>query len=212
MRTILRIVFVILLAFLLQSTLLPYLRIAGMLPDVITITLFTVGFSLGLYYGLMTGVFCALIMEVASGELPALISVICLLAAALGAISVKRIDRIQMPGRRGVERRVKQLAPMILIALFVMAKELLYSAYFYLVGMRLSLMHLMRPIAGGLYTGVSALLVFPVVSGFLLRKPEDTMVARWQKRRREKKEAKPVKPTAGADVPVFSDEGGANDL
>lgn len=215
MRKIVRAAGALLLAYMLQATVLPYFRIGGMLLDLISITLFTLGYVQGLYAAIVAGMACALIMEVLSGDLSALISVFCVAAGVLGALAAPRVDQVSVPGRRGLERQIKRFAPMVLIAAFVMVKELLYVGYFYLTGINLTFMHFYRPLVAGLYAGACALAVVPFLTGFLKRDPQDTMLARRRRRRAEKKKPKPVEPETAEgfwdETPDIPLEGGTVD-
>lgn len=192
MRRAGRVTVAVLVAYLLQSTLLPYFKVNNIMVDVITITLFTVGYTCGLYTGLTAGVFSALIMEVASGDLPGLISVICVGAGGAGAWIADLLRRFERPGRRRLERRIKRYAPMVLAGIYVLLKELLYVGYFYLNGLEVSGRQIWVAVQAGVIAGTVSLLLVPFIGRFLLRKPEETMMARWLERRRKKRRAKPI--------------------
>lgn len=192
MRKAFRVAVVVLLAFLLQSTLLPLFKINGIIIDLMSIVLFSTGYAFGLYSGLTAGVFSALIMESISGDLPGLTAVICVGAGGAGAWVGTKVKEVELPGQRRLERRIKRYAPMVLICVFVMLKEFLYIVYFYLNGMEMSLYHLGQMIQSGVYTGAAALAVHPLLQWYLARKPGETLVARVKARRREKTSPKKI--------------------
>lgn len=194
MRRALRVVFVVLLAFLVQSTILPYFKLNGVMFDLMSITLFTVGYALGAYIGIMAGALAGLIMEVSSGDLPALTAIVCVAAGGLGAYIAYRLRLFSLPGKRPVEHTIKRFAPMAVLLLFEMGKELIYIAYFYLTGMDISFLQFSRMLIAGIEVGLFSLILVPLLYNFLLRKPEDTFLARWLRKRQAKRRVKPVKP------------------
>lgn len=214
MRRVFRVVFMVLLAYLVQATILPYLKIGHMMLDLLSVTLYTIGYAFGLYGGLMAGGLAALIMEVCAGDLAGLISVLCLLAGAFGAWTTIRLRSFKIAGKRKREERVKQFAPMVAIFLFVTGKELLYVGYFYITGMEMNFWHIMKTIIAGLYAGGTSLVLLPLIYNFLTRRPEDTLLAKMTQKRKEKsierkerqksKEAKALQDTGG----VIPTEGG----
>lgn len=208
MRKAFRVVVVVLLAFLLQSTLLPLFKINGIIIDLMSIVLFSVGYVFGLYPGLTAGVFSALIMESISGDLPGLTAVICVGAGGAGAWMGMNIKGIERPGQRRLERRIKRYAPMVLICVFVMLKEFLYVAYFYLNGMEMSFYHIWQMIQSGVYTGAVALVVYPLLQWYLERKPGESLVARVKAKRSEKTSPKKIaKKEEAVALPI---EGGTD--
>jgi len=98
-----RIIMTVLLAFLIQSTALPHLRIGGRIVDLIVITGYTIGYAAGAYAGLTAGLLSALIMEVLAGDLPGLTAVLCFAAGGFGAWSAARLIRLSIPGKRVLE-------------------------------------------------------------------------------------------------------------
>lgn len=190
MRRAVRVVVAVLLAYLIQSTALPYFKINGVVLDLITITLYTVGYTFGLYIGLMAGAFCALIMEVASGDLPALISVICVGAAWVGIWTSAKLRQFNLPGKRKLEQQIKRFAPMVSIALFVLLKETVYVGYFYLTGMDIALMHVGRVLTASLYTGVASVVLLPLIYNALMKKPGKKKLGGWLFKKRDGEAAK----------------------
>ncbi len=196
----------ILLAYLFQATALTYFKVNGVTLDLVSVVLYTVGFSLGLYAGVTGGLLGALVMEVVSGDLPGVISVSCVAAGALGALVGKRVREFTRVGKRTQERLVKRFAPMVVVGLFVIVREAIYVVYFYLTGVDIVFMHISRMLIAGVFAALVAVPLLPVLYGFLTRKDEETFVAKWRRKQKTKGEAKslsPVKPP-----PAASPEGG----
>lgn len=207
MRRVFRAVFMVLLAYLVQATILPYFKIAHMMLDLLSITLYTIGYAFGLYGGLMAGGLAALIMEVSAGDLAGLISVFCVLAGAFGAWTTIRLRSFRIAGKRRREQRVKQFAPMVAIALFVMAKELVYVGYFYITGMDMTFWHIMKAVIAGLYAGGVSLVLLPLIYNFLVRSPEETMLAKWAQKRKDKNKERQKKQKSKEEAKGLGDAG-----
>lgn len=207
MRQYARVTLVVVISYLIQSTILPYLKIGGVILDLITIALFAVGHTMGPYVAVPAGVLCALIMEVSSGDLPGLTTVYCLAAAGLGAWLVWYLPR-KTEQLRDQGRMVQKYAPMALLAVIAFAKELVYVAYFYLTGMEMGWSHLVRCLLSGLIVGAASFALFPLIRGYLRRRPEDTLLARWLRRRKARRRPKSVdKEAEGLQVQA---QGGAD--
>ncbi len=173
MRKAFRSLLMLLGAYLIQCTILPYFKVNGVMLDLISITLYTIGFSMGYYAGVMAGFFEALVLEVVGGDLPGLTSVICVVAGALGAYVAVRVGKIHKVGNRGLERTIKQFAPMVGVAIFGAAKELVYLAYFYLTGVTIGFSHFFRVIIAGVEVLLLSVVLIPVGYGLLMRKPKE---------------------------------------
>lgn len=178
MRKALRVTALVVFSFLMQGTVLPYLKIAGVMLDLMMISLFAVGYSSGLYVGLMGGFLGALLMEVGGGDLPGLTTFYCVGAGAFGGWVVARVRAISMPGKRALEQRIKQFAPAALTLGLVLAKEAIYVGYFYLTGSDVTGMHILRVIMSGIVAGVFSLVLYPLFQNFINRRPEDSFLAR----------------------------------
>lgn len=207
MRKVVRVIVGVLLAYLLQTTVLTHFKINGNMLDMVSIMLFSIGYALGLYAGLMAGLLEALILEVLSGDLPGLTAFLCVAAGAAGAWIAVMLRRVEVAGNRGLERIIKRFGPMAMVGVFVIAKETIYVAYFYLTGMEVSGWHVWRIITAGLEAAIASILLLPLIFNMTRRRPEDTMIAKWKKRRRAKREAKPAKkqPVAGEKLVMPTD-------
>lgn len=208
MRRALRTAFVVMLAFLVQSIILPHFKINGVILDLIVITLYTIGYALGPYAGITAGLLCALVMEVLSGDLPGLTAVLCIGAGAVGFWSAQRIRQFRRPGRRAMEQNIKRFAPVVAVALYEMAKEALYVVYFYLTGMDIVFRHVFQTVWAGVEVGLFSLLLIPLIAGFLLRRPEDTWLARRIRKRQARAKARPVKAKTAGGTPGMPSKGG----
>lgn len=186
MRKVYRSVLMLLCAYLIQSTILPYFKVNGVMLDLISIALYTIGFSMGYYAGVMAGLFEALVLEVVGGDLPGLTSIACVVAGAFGAYLAIRIGKIQKVGKRGLERTIKQFAPMVGIGIFVAAKEIVYLGYFYLTGVSIGFSHVSRVIIATVEVIMFSLVLIPVGYGLLMRKPKAKKDDQKKKRKEDK--------------------------
>lgn len=172
MRKVLRAGAAILLAYLLQSTVLTYLKVRGAQMDVMTVTLFCLGSVFGIYGGLCSGLTASFIMEAMSGSIPVFSTVFCTGAGLAGALIVQKTDALSLPGNRGRERMIRRFAPKAAVLLLVLLKESLYLIYFFLNGVSLGYIHFFRAV----FTAVeAALLMFvlqPLVRWWILHEPK----------------------------------------
>lgn len=206
MRQYLRVTALVVLSYLVQSTVLPYMKINGVIIDVMSIAMFTLGYAMGPYIAVPAGLLSALIMEVVSGDLPGLTTVYCIAAPSLGAWAVWYIPRKTESMRD--PRTIRWVAPMLLLALYGAVKELPYWAYFYLTGMDVGWSQIYKSLLSGLIVGALSFLLFPLIRGFLLRRPEDTLLAKWIQRRKAKRKPKSV--VKEGEMPAFPAEGGVD--
>ncbi len=204
MRKAARTVVLLLFAYLIQSAMLPYLKINGVMLDLVSVTLYTIGFTYGYYAGAMAGLLAALVMEVVGGDLPGYISVACVLAGGFGAYVAVRVSRFTRVGKRGLERAVKQFAPMVAVGIYVIAKEAVYVVYFYLTGVDIGFIHIFRMLLAGVLAAVSSLALIPLLYGVLTRKPKKR--GKKAKKAQNNETAKPGEPAALGIPPV---EGGS---
>lgn len=193
MRRLIRVTVLVLLSYLLQATILPSFKIGGVILDVMSITIYTIGYACGTYSGMMAGVFLAAIVEVVSGDPPGL-SLIYVAIGYFGSWVVRKMRAFTRVGNRTLEHNVKRFAPMVLLGVAAMAKETLYMVYFYLTGMEVGFGHISRVMMSGLWAAIAGFLLLPLEYGILRRKKEDTLLGKWKKRRIEKSKAKPIEP------------------
>ncbi len=81
MRRAIRGTVLLLAAYILQSTVMGYLRIGNVIPDLVCLVLFVFGTAFGLYGAIVGGIVGALLMESLSGELAGLTAVWCIAAS-----------------------------------------------------------------------------------------------------------------------------------
>ncbi len=210
MRKALRVTFSLLAAFLVQSTVLPYFKAGGVLLDLVTVALFTAGYALGPYAGVTAGLFAALLMESLTGDLGGLAAVACVASGAVGAWAAARLKRYVRPGNRLKERIVRQFGPMVLVGLFVMGKESVNVVYFYLTGVDVSFVHAFRVVFAGCWAALWSLLLIPALVRFLLRKPEETFVAKWAAKRRARVKPEPAAKKTAAPEALAAEKGGSD--
>lgn len=167
MRRVARAGCAVMLSYLLQATVLPYLKVRGAQPELILVVLFGLGGALGMYGGLCAGLSAALILETVGGNIPVFSTVFCAGAGIFGAFVTKRLDAISLPGNRGRERMLRRYAPKAAVALLVLSKELLYIIYFFLTGVTISGIHIFRMVFSAVEAGVIALAVLPLVNWWI---------------------------------------------
>ena len=201
MRRVARAGCAVMLSYLLQATVLPYLKVRGAQPELILVVLFGLGGALGMYGGLCAGLSAALILETVGGNIPVFSTVFCAGAGIFGAFVTKRLDAISLPGNRGRERMLRRYAPKAAVALLVLSKELLYIVYFFLTGVSIGGVHIFRTVFSAVEAGVLALAVLPLVQWWvthqgktraerraeMLTLPEEAAAAETEKKKRRRK-------------------------
>lgn len=201
MRRVARAGCAVMLSYLLQATVLPYLKVRGAQPELILVVLFGLGSALGMYGGLCAGLSAALILETVGGNIPVFSTVFCAGAGIFGAFVTKRLDAISLPGNRGRERMLRRYAPKAAVALLVLSKELLYIVYFFLTGVSIGGVHIFRTVFSAVEAGVLALAVLPLVQWWVthqgktraerraekLTLPEEAAAAETEKKKRRRK-------------------------
>lgn len=184
----------VMLSYLLQATVLPYLKVRGAQPELIVVVLFGLGGTLGMYGGLCAGLSAALILETVGGNIPVFSTVFCVGAGVFGAFTAKKLDELSLPGNRGRERMLRRYAPKAAVALLVLAKELLYIVYFFLTGVSIGGVHIFRMVFSAVEAGVIALAVLPLVQWWM------THQGKTRAERKAEKLAEKLTPPEGADA------------
>lgn len=205
MRKAIRVTVLVLVAYLIQTTMLSHLKVSGVMIDLVPVVLFTIGYVLGPYPGLMAGLMAGLLLEISYSDLAGLTAALCLIAGGLGAWSAVRLSAYDLPGRRKLERNIKRYAPIVVMILYELGKETIYLVYFYLTGMDVLTAHWIRLFVAGLLVGLASVVVMPFVRHMLTRKPEDTFFAKrrrkWKARLEEKKKEKELKEIKTQETP-----------
>lgn len=208
MRKAVRVAALVTLCYLVQATMLPHVKIGGVMPDVTLIAAFAVGFALGPYAGLTGGAFAALVMEVGGGDLPGLTAFAYLGAGGFGAWIAYRRRLFTLVGRRQLEQVVRRYGPVVALLVLEVVKETLFLAYFYLTGMDIALRHVLKVLIAGFYTGLAALVLLPLFQYLLLRAPGDGLLARWRRKRQRRRTPKPVETATGKGPLLSPSKGG----
>lgn len=210
MRKALRAGSIVVLSYLLQATLLPFLKVRGAQLDLISLMLFALGSVLGMYGGICCGLGAALILESVGGNIAGFTTVFCVLAPVFGAYVHKRMLDLSLPGNRGRERMIKRLAPKAAVFLFVAAKEAIYVTYFFLTGVNIEFIHVFRVVFTALETAAFSFVLLPLTQYFFTHKPkspEEKKKERQQQAfeeelRKQRKERKKKKRTFFDDLMV----------
>lgn len=193
MRKALRAGAAILLAYLLQSTVLTYLKVRGAQIDLMTVTLFFLGSVLGMYGGVCSGLAAAFIMEALGGNIPVFSTVFCVGAGVAGAVIVRRTDALSLPGNRGREQLIRRFAPKAAVLALVLLKEGLYLIYFFLNGVSLGYIHFFRAIFTAAEAGLLAFILQPLIRWWMLHKPKTRAERKAERLAYEAEEAKEKK-------------------
>lgn len=107
----------IILSFLLQSTVFPNIRLAGVVPDILMILVVTTAYTRGIYPGLFTGLFAGLLVDFMYGDVIGICALLYMFIGFLNGYSNKIYDRDDYA------------IPLILIA----ASEFVYSFLYYVL-------------------------------------------------------------------------------
>lgn len=193
MRKALRAGAAILLAYLLQSTVLTYLKVRGAQIDLMTVTLFFLGSVLGMYGGVCSGLAAAFIMEALGGNIPVFSTVFCVGAGVAGAVIVRRTDALSLPGNRGREQLIRRFAPKAAVLALVLLKEGLYLIYFFLNGVSLGYIHFFRAFFTAAEAGLLAFILQPLIRWWMLHKPKTRAERKAERLAYEAEEAKEKK-------------------
>ena len=190
MRKALRIVYALLLAYLVQAIMLPYFRVQGVVPDIVSVVLYTAGFTGGLYTALMTGAFGALVLEVLSGDLQGLTALTAVALPVVGMYVGIWTGRYIRNDNKRLERTVKRVVPIIAIGMPIALREAIFLIYFYLTGTELMLIHFVRLLICIVLTIACNFLLLSVTYRFILRDAKNTFLAKriqkWKKRKKPK--------------------------
>ncbi|GHU67686.1 hypothetical protein FACS1894184_07990 [Clostridia bacterium] len=146
---------VILAAYLIQVAVLPYFKIAGVMPDLMLGVLVALAASMAqrehrvpwrALLGATVGLGSALILEVTRKEPAGLTTVVCVLFGAGACLIPPAVERRLPPGRFSVKRRARimQFLPCVMIGAAALLKESLMVVYFYLRGVSIGFTHIWR--------------------------------------------------------------------
>jgi len=196
MRKAMRAFLVLLTAYLLQTTVLPHLKIGGVMVDLGTIALFAAGYYLGTYGAVISGLLMGLWMETLTGELGGLIAIVCLATSSIGAYTAHRFGGLDRAGKRNMDRLVRWFVPAIIASLIIVGRESIYLVYFYLTGVEIRPIHFFRVALAGLIVGGAAVPLLPLIGGFMLRTRENAYLARRIERWKNRKKPSPIALTA----------------
>ena len=160
MSRALRLLFVAVIACILQTNLAGYIRIAGVAPDLMIVALVLLTSYTGSYGGFCTGSVMALLYDASVGYI-----------LAINLIGYTFIGYIAPLMRKVLDEKLKKLKHksdlvMTVICFFLtLMREILYIGYLFLIGSEQSMITVVRAL---LCAGYSALLITP---GFFLMKP-----------------------------------------
>lgn len=160
MSRALRLILVAVIACVLQTNLVGYIRIAGVAPDIMIAALVLLTSYTGSYGGFCTGSVMALLYDASVGYV-----------LAINLIAYAFIGYLAPLLRRVLDEKMKKLKHksalvMTMICFFLtLMREVLYIGYLFLIGSEQSMMTLVRAV---LCAGYSAILITP---GYFLIRP-----------------------------------------
>lgn len=202
MYRICRMLLAILLAFAAQTTILPYFKMWGSVPDLLLCVLLSLAIHAGetsertiprIYAGLCLGLFASLILEATYRDAPGLTTVIhvvgALYAALMPAYLSKHLD-LKAMGKKA-RKRLQSIIPSLLIAVGAMASEALHVAYTYLSGVDLTFFHLFRILYATVLAFGIGLIGHRLLAQWVDRPFQATGIGKWLNKRRSK--GKPIK-------------------
>lgn len=147
------------IACVLQTTLVRYIRIAGVAPDILIVVLVLLTSYTGPYGGFCTGSVIALLYDASVGYVLAINLIAYAFIGYIAPLMRKILDQ------KLIMLKHKSSLVMTLICFFlVLVREVLYIGYLFLIGSEQSIMTIIRAL---LCAGYSALLITPGV--YLLR-------------------------------------------
>jgi len=155
----LRLLFVAIVACVIQTTLVGYFRVAGVAPDILIVALVLLTSYTGSYGGFCTGSVMALLYDASVGYV-----------LAVNLVAYTFIGYIAPVMRRFFDDKLKKLkhksnlVMMLICFALVLGREVLYIGYLFLIGSDLSIVTVLRALLCAAY---SSLLITPGV--FVLR-------------------------------------------
>ncbi len=192
MRRAIRAAVLLLAAYILQSTVMGYLRIGDVIPDLVCLVLFAFGTAFGLYGAIVGGIVGALLMEALSGELSGLTAAWCIAASGFAYWTSYQMRKPLKPGTGQIKKSILRMIPPVAASTVEITKEGIQVFYFYLTGVDIGFMHLYRVMIAGIEMFVLAFFFIGPIRRFLLRPAEQTLISKWWRKHRERREEKQV--------------------
>ena len=192
----------ILLAYTVQTTILPYFKMWGSVPDLLLCVLLSLAIHVGetsertisrIFAGLCLGLFVSLILEATYRDAPGLTTVIHVvggLYAALTPAYLKKHLDLKAMGKKA-RKRLQSIIPSLLVAGGAMISEALHVAYTYLSGVDLTFFHLFRIIYATVLAFGIALVGHRLLAQWVDRPFQAAGIVKWLNKRRSK--GKPIK-------------------
>lgn len=189
-----RVAFALVAAYVLQTTLLSYLRIGGVTPDLLLAAVVTLAASLctsddnivwRALVGLIVGLFAALMVEATGKEPPGLTTAALGLSGAAACMLPGYVERNLHPGRWTPKARARIMAalPYIMICALSLGKEALMVVLFYLRGVAIQRIHMYRVLFAGALNLAAGMAGSRALTAWVECPPNNTWAARWLRRR-----------------------------
>jgi len=170
----------ILLVFIIQVTVLPDLMPWMIRLDLLLCILVSLAVACGrvesktswrILIGLLLGFYTALLLEAAGTETPGTTTVLFALSGVWGTTFPASVERRLAPRRLSsrTRRRILSLVPSVAVLSAVLLKEIVYAVSFYMIGVTLSSVHVMRIFFSSLLAFVVGLFGYPLLSAWVTR-------------------------------------------
>ena len=164
MSKALRLILVAVLACVAQTTLVGYLRVAGVAPDLMIVALVLLTSYTGSYGGFCTGSLMALLYDASVGYVLAInligYTFIGYIAPVLRAVADRKLSKL---------KHKSDLVMTLICFALVLLREVLYIGYLFLIGSEQSMVTLLRALFCALYSAVlitpGTFLIKPVMTG-----------------------------------------------
>ena len=174
-----KLILVILVGYLAHVSIMPYLNIGGITPNLLIVTTAIVTVGYGILRGVWIGMFYGIIMEVMLPKVPMLNLLLYPIAALFCSAIFADRSEAQLQYARSIGKRGRNISPLLrtvlCAAVNIAVHEVIMLVYMYLSGAELSGVLLRDSLISILITSLlTAVLMVPVRKLLGFRKPEET--------------------------------------
>ncbi|MDD2648586.1 MAG: hypothetical protein PHI27_11115 [Eubacteriales bacterium] len=168
-KTVFRVVstmFFLLLAYLLQACLMPYLKVFGVLPNIIFSYIAVITVLYGSWYSVATGVFAGLLVETMLAALPVVNAIAYpALAFAAAQFLAYKPERAMKPAKTARGEKLQRLyTPFVRVligaAFMTLLYEIIFIVFYFLSGIPISFTHIMNALGAVVYTVFCTVIVY----------------------------------------------------
>ena len=174
-----KLILVILVGYLAHVSIMPYLNIGGITPNLLIVTTAIVTVGYGILRGVWIGMFYGIIMEVMLPKVPMLNLLLYPITALFCSAIFADRSEAQLQYARSIGKRGRNISPLLrtvlCAAVNIAVHEVIMLVYMYLSGAELSGVLLRDSLISILITSLlTAVLMVPVRKLLGFRKPEET--------------------------------------